>query len=145
MVGIGLGTGLGLVLWQLPTRAIPVSFPLIVQAQVVPPQQLQANAEAFVDALFAQKYDLAWQYLAPKVQDENPPNILQRKHDAFLKRTGPFRQRVSARVSGEVVVVKIKFSKLTDDLILIMQPNGKIIGVDFPADDNDISAQPPAQ
>lgn len=113
------------------------------QAQAVSPQQLQTNAEAFVDALFAQKYDQAWQYLDPEIQDENPPNILQRKHDAFLKRTGPFRERISTRVSGEVVIVKVKFSNLTDDLILLTEPNGKIIGVDFPADENDISAQPP--
>ncbi|MDS3861815.1 hypothetical protein RIF25_13480 [Thermosynechococcaceae cyanobacterium BACA0444] len=145
LVLVGLTWGLSGI--TAPAKAIPSNsvHPLssqLAQAQPVPPQQLQANAEAFVDALFAQKYDQAWQYLAPQTQAENPPAILQRKGEIFVKRTGDFRQRVSSRVDGAIVVIKVEFSKLTDDLIVIMEPDGKVLGVDFPAAPNDASAQP---
>ncbi|AFY60825.1 hypothetical protein [Synechococcus sp. PCC 6312] len=147
--------GLASLAWGLsgivfPVAATPIHSPnteswQLAQAQPVPPQQLQANAEAFVDALFTQKYDQAWQYLAPQTQAENPPAILQRKREIFVKRTGDFRQRLSSRVDGAIIVIKVEFSKLTDDLIVIMEPDGKVLGVDFPAAPNDASAQPPSQ
>ncbi len=107
------------------------------------PGQLQANAEAFVDALFAQKFDQAWTFLAPQTQSENPPRVLMHKSRAFLKETGDFKQRIGSRVEGEVVVVNIQFANLTDDLILIFNQDRKIVGIDFPASADDLSVQPP--
>lgn len=143
--------GVGSLAWGvvLPANANPPNFVTpaaaqLAQAPTVPPQQLQANAEAFVDALFSQKYDQAWQYLAPDAQAENPPAVLEKKREIFVKRTGDFHHRVSSRADGLVIVVNVAFSKLTDDLIVIMEPGGKIMGVDFPAAPNDASAQPPS-
>lgn len=139
------GSGIAQPVHAMPADLVsPASAPQ-TSTKPVSPQQLQANAEAFVDALFSQQYDQAWKYLAPQAQTENPPAILQRKQEIFIKRTGDFRQRLSSRIDGEIIVVNIEFSNLTDDLIVIMEPGGKIVGVDFPADPNDASAQSPSQ
>ncbi len=129
-------------LLALPQAPSPV---YLAESETAPitPGQLQANAEAFVDALFAQEFDQAWTYLAPQTQSENPPRVLMRKSRAFIKQTGEFQQRLSSRVAGEIVVVNIKFANVTDDLILIFDNQGKIFGIDFPASEDDLSAQPP--
>lgn len=95
-------------------------------------EKLQANAEAFVDALFAADYDQAWKYLGPVTQSENPPRVLMRKNRSFLKRVGDFQRRLDSEVNGNVVAVKLEFAKVTDRMILIFDENAKIIGIDFP-------------
>ncbi|MDG2991198.1 DUF3887 domain-containing protein [Candidatus Synechococcus calcipolaris G9] len=94
--------------------------------------QFQANAESFVDYLFAANYDQAWEYLGPVTQSENPPRVLMRKNRAFLKRVGDFQRRLDSRVNGNVVAVSLEFAKVTDSMILIFDENAKIIGIDFP-------------
>lgn len=94
--------------------------------------QFQANAESFVDLLFAADYDQAWEYLGPVMQSENPPRVLMRKNRSFLKRVGDFQRRLDSTVNGNIVAVKLEFAKVTDSMILIFDENAKIIGIDFP-------------
>ncbi|WP_460193361.1 DUF3887 domain-containing protein [Thermosynechococcus sp. FA-CM-4201] len=100
------------------------------------------TAEQFVDALFGNNFDLAWSYLHPQLQKEFPPKRLEQRKAMFLKRVGAYKERLGSESNGNIVSVKVAFAKVTDTLIVIMDSNGKITGIDFPATPDDLSAQP---
>lgn len=113
------------------------------QAVINVSEQTQIQtAEQFVDALFGNNFDLAWSYLHPQLQQEFPPKRLQERKARFLKRVGAYKERLGSESNGNIVSVKVAFAKVTDTLIVIMDSNGKITGVDFPATPDDLSAQP---
>lgn len=100
------------------------------------------TAEQFIDALFGNNFDLAWSYLHPQLQKEFPPKRLKQSKERFLKRVGAYKERLGSKSNGNIVSVKVAFAKVTDTLIVIMDGNGKITGIDFPATPDDLSAQP---
>ncbi|MFN4278637.1 hypothetical protein [Thermosynechococcus sp.] len=100
------------------------------------------TAEQFLDALFGNLFDLVWSYLHPQLQKAFPPKRLQEGKARFLKWVGAYKERLGSESNGNIVSVKVAFAKVTDTLIVIMDSNGKITGVDFPATSDDLSAQP---
>ncbi|URR34594.1 DUF3887 domain-containing protein [Thermosynechococcus sp. HN-54] len=108
----------------------------------VNPQAQVQTAEQFVDALFGNNFDLAWSYLHPQLQQEFSPTKLEQRQASFLKRVGVYKKRLGSRINGNIVSIKVAFSNVTDTLIVIMDSNGKITGIDFPAMSDDLSAQP---
>ncbi|WP_448533511.1 DUF3887 domain-containing protein [Parathermosynechococcus lividus] len=131
--------------------SVPLPF-LGAIAQTMPPATPQMSvgslstlqtAEQFIDALFGNDFQQAWTYLNPILQEEITPQALQQRQQAFLKRVGTYQNRVDAELDGNIVSIKVAFSNITDTLILIFDENGKITGVDFPANPNSLSIQSP--
>ncbi len=99
------------------------------------------TAEQFIDALFSNKFEQAWAYLNPLLQQEITPQQLRQRQQAFLKRVGAFQNRIDGQLDGNIASIKVAFSNVTDTLILIFDESGKITGVDFPANPESLSLQ----
>lgn len=95
------------------------------------------RAKAFVDALAAADYEYAWTYLHPILQAEIPPTRIEQKWQALLRRTGPFERRLNTQTQRNLVIVKVKFGRTTDDLFVVFDNQGRIYSVDFPATETD--------
>lgn len=53
-----------------------------------------------------------------------------------------YKERLGSQINDNIVSIKVAFSNVTDTLIVMMDSNGKITGIDFPAAPDDLSAQP---
>ncbi|MDR7922475.1 MULTISPECIES: hypothetical protein [unclassified Thermosynechococcus] len=108
----------------------------------VNPQDQVHSAEQFLDALFGNHVDLALSYLHPQLQREFSPKKLKQRQANFLRRVGVYKERLGSQINDNIVSIKVAFSNVTDTLIVMMDSNGKITGIDFPAAPDDLSAQP---
>lgn len=94
---------------------------------------LQQKAEKFVNALSQQKFDDATKDLNQSVKKEWTAFNVQQYWQDLLKQTGKFQKQIkSTQVNQNLVLVTIKFDKVTEDLFVIFDSQGNITGVDFP-------------
>jgi hypothetical protein len=96
-------------------------------------------ARQFVQALIEGRYVFASSFLSPKLQEEIPPAALQRKWQALQQRTGTVVKmekvaRAEDTTDMKLVLVLTKFTRLNDNIFVILDRRNAIIGVDFPTD-----------
>lgn len=102
-------------------------------------QAAERVARDFVQAVVDGRFVAADGFLSPDLQSEIPPASLQRKWLNLQTRTGNFvrvREVLPSEQSGEMklVMVTTEFTRLTDNLYVILDRNNAIIGVDFPTE-----------
>ena len=96
-------------------------------------------AEAFVKAVSQGQFITARSFLSLDLQKEIPPASLQSKWLDLQARVGTFKRIEGAKEAessnnSKLVLVSISFTRLTDNLFLIVNNSNQIIGVDFPID-----------
>jgi len=96
-------------------------------------------ARQFVQALIEGRYVYASSFLSPKLQEEIPPGAMQRKWQALQQRTGTVLKvekvaRSEDTTDMKLVLVLTKFTRLNDNIFVILNQRNAIIGVDFPTD-----------
>jgi hypothetical protein len=102
-------------------------------------QAAERVARDFVQAVVDGRFVAADSFLSPDLQSEIPPASLQRKWLNLQTRTGNFvrvREVLPSEQSGEMklVMVTVEFTRLTDNLYVILDRSNAIIGVDFPTE-----------
>jgi Protein of unknown function (DUF3887) len=102
---------------------------------------IQAIAENSVKAMASGDLVKARDYFHPTLKAEISPQQLQQKWDLLQKEAGQFVKISKLQVQlgtsldeFNLVLVTVKFAKVTDDLILIFDRQKQIVGVDFPFD-----------
>ena len=125
-----------LVGWQIliaprtPALAAPVS---VSQVSVATYQNnIQQKAEAFVDALSEKQFDKATKDLNRDMKQDWSSINAKEYWQNLQKSTGQFEKRVKSTVNQNLVLVTIQFDKVTEDLFVIFDSQGNIVGVDFP-------------
>jgi hypothetical protein len=125
-----------LVGWQIliaprtPVLAAPVS---VSQVSVATYQNnIQQKAEAFVDALSDKQFDKATKDLNREMKQDWSSINAKEYWQNLQKSTGKFEKRVKSTVNENLVLVTIQFDKVTEDLFVIFDSQGNIVGVDFP-------------
>ena len=93
---------------------------------------LQATAEQFVDALATDDIEGARSLLNPLVKKDWSEAMMRQSWQDLLGVTGAFQGRLSSRVEDLVVLVSAQFENTTNDIIVIFDESGQIIGFDFP-------------
>ncbi|BAU65344.1 hypothetical protein STA3757_27260 [Stanieria sp. NIES-3757] len=98
---------------------------------------IQNNAEEFVDAVSNGQYGVARGYLAPDLKKTILPETIEQRWMDIIAATGPFRQRMSSRVvnsssGSDVVLIDLEFERENRSFMIIFNPLGKIVGIDFP-------------
>ncbi len=97
---------------------------------------IETDAEEFVDALINGKYGVARGYLTPDVKKTLLPETIEERWLDILETTGPFKRRSNAeRVDSSgsyVVLVNVEFERENRSFMIIFNPLGRIVGVDFP-------------
>lgn len=97
---------------------------------------MQKNAESFIDALSTGKYGVARSYLEPRLKPTYTPAVLKQKWEAMLSTTGPFKRRGTSKLvrgsASDVVVINLEFEKGQGSFMIVFNPLGEIVGVDFP-------------
>lgn len=98
---------------------------------------IQNNAEEFVDAVSNGKYGVARGYLAPELKETILPETIEQRWMEILATTGPFLQRSNSRVvnnssGSNVVLVNLEFERENRSFMIIFNPLSQIMGVDFP-------------
>jgi Protein of unknown function (DUF3887) len=93
---------------------------------------LQATAEQFVDALAAGDIESARSLLNPLVKKDWSEAMMRQSWQDLIGVTGAFQERLSSQVEDQVVLVSVKFENTTNDIIVIFDESGQIIGFDFP-------------
>ncbi len=91
----------------------------------------------FVRALSSGHFISAQSFLAPDFQAEISPAVLQSKWLELQRVTGNFvslGRAIEAESTAEMhlVLVNMKFNRLSDNLFLIFNKDNQIIGLDFP-------------
>ncbi|QPN59374.1 DUF3887 domain-containing protein [Synechococcus sp. CBW1002] len=109
--------------WELDRSQIPV----------------EDTAVKFIEDLAAGRVLTARSLMSAAMQEEMLPAALQERWQGLQKLTGPF-QRVRGSVfagrdeTQQLVLVTTQFGQLTDNLFVILNLQGQVIGVDFPLD-----------
>ncbi|MGB3238642.1 MAG: DUF3887 domain-containing protein [Geitlerinemataceae cyanobacterium] len=93
---------------------------------------IQATAEQFVDSLAVDDIESAHNLLNPLVQKDWSEDMMQQSWQDLLAVTGEFQERLGSQVEGQVVLVTVEFESVTNDVIVIFDESGQIIGFDFP-------------
>lgn len=101
-------------------------------SSVTYPNDIQQKAEAFVDALSKKQFDKATKDLNRDMKQEWSSINAQEYWQTLQKSTGKFEKRVKSTVDENLVLVTIQFNKVTEDLFVIFDSQGNIVGVDFP-------------
>ncbi|MEB3321820.1 MAG: DUF3887 domain-containing protein [Synechococcaceae cyanobacterium] len=102
-------------------------------------QPAEEVTRKFIQALVEGRYVSAGGFLNPDLQEEIPPASLQRKWQKLERLTGDF-VRIRRIAPSEhtpamkLVMVTTEFSRLTDNLYVILDSSNEIIGVDFPTE-----------
>jgi hypothetical protein len=96
-------------------------------------------ARQFVQALIEGRYVYASSFLGPNLQEEIPPAAMQRKWQALQQRTGTVVKvekvaRSEDTTDMKLVLVLTKFTRLSDNIFVILDRRNAIIGIDFPTD-----------
>ena len=100
---------------------------------------IEQSAIKFVEDLDAKRWVSARYYLDLEFQKEISPQDLQRKWSKLSRTLGGVKGIKSALVASQggdqqLVLVTIQFGKVTDNLFVIFNREGRIINVDFSAD-----------
>lgn len=95
-------------------------------------EQQQIIAEQFLDLVASGQFAEARQYLHPELAAEWTPEVMQMRWQSFQNRTGQFVQRLDSRTIGQLVLITVEFTEVTDDAIFIFDGNQQITGIDFP-------------
>ena len=102
-------------------------------------KNIEAITKAFANDLGNKNFISARKYLSPLIKAELSPENIQTKWEKLLKRTGPYQKTLSmitesggTRADQNVVIVKIQFEKVTENLFVFFDENKQIINVDFP-------------
>lgn len=115
---------------RMPALAAPVS---VSQVSVATYQNnIQQKAEAFVDALSEKQFDKATKDLNRDMKQDWSSINAKEYWQNLQKSTGKFEKRVKSTVNENLVLVTIQFDKVTEDLFVIFDSQGNIVGVDFP-------------
>ncbi len=100
---------------------------------------IEETALKFVNDLNAGRWIAARYYLDLEFQQELTPQDLKRKWTKLERTLGGVKRVKSALVASQggeqqLVLVTIEFGKVTDNLFVIFNREGRIINVDFSAD-----------
>ena len=100
---------------------------------------IEQSAIKFVRDLQAKRWVAARYYLDLDFQKEISPQDLERKWSKLVRVLGGMKEIKTALVANEggeqqLVLVTIAFGKVTDNLFVIFNREGRIINVDFSAD-----------
>jgi hypothetical protein len=96
-------------------------------------------AEQFVRALSTGNFITAHSFLSPQFQKDITPQALQAKWLNLQRVTGLF-QEVGRVVEAEstpdshLVLVNVRFNRLSDNLFVILDGSNQVTGVDFPSE-----------
>ncbi len=102
-------------------------------------QPAEEVARRFIQALIEGRYVYAGSFLNPDLQTEIPPASLQKKWQNLQRLTGNFVRvrkinRSEHTPDMKLVMVTTEFTRLTDNLYVILDSANEIIGVDFPTE-----------
>jgi len=102
-------------------------------------QPAEEVARKFIQALIEGRFVYAVSFLNPDLQTEIPPASLQRKWQNLQRLTGNFVRvrkinRSEHTPDMKLVMVTTEFTRLTDNLYVILDSANEIIGVDFPTE-----------
>jgi Protein of unknown function (DUF3887) len=127
---------IGLVGWQtfiMPKTEVLAESVKVSQVSIATYQHnIQQKAEAFVDALSKKQFERATKDLNREMKQEWSSINAQQYWQDLQKSTGKFEKRVKSTVDENLVLVTIQFDKVTEDLFVIFDEQGNIVGVDFP-------------
>jgi hypothetical protein len=98
-------------------------------------------AEQFVQALSTGNFITAHSFLSPQFQKDISPQALQTKWLNLQRRTGLFQQvgrvvEAESTPDSHLVLVNVRFNRLSDNLFVILDANNQVTGVDFPREAN---------
>lgn len=98
----------------------------------------QEIAEAMVDALASNDFIAARRDLHPILKGELSTEDIERKWMGLQSIAGAYQERVMTQVRDagdfDIVVVTLQFEDLSDDLLIFVNEDRQILGVDFPRD-----------
>ena len=107
-----------------------VDFPSLREAES------RIVAEKFIDALSEGRFLDARMDFHPALKTELFPDEIQEKWDTLQLQTGTFRRRVStskrSSESYDIVDVSLEFENLTESMLVFVNQNNQILGIDFP-------------
>jgi hypothetical protein len=102
-------------------------------------KSIEEIAQDFVTALGKQDYATARSYLHPYLKGEVFPQKVQQKWEALLKKTGAYQKLLNVTLSKgastdatDLVLAKIQFAKVTENVFILFDRDKQIVGVDFP-------------
>ena len=98
-------------------------------------------AQQFMQAISTGNFITAHSFLSPQFQKDITPQALQAKWLNLQRVTGNFVQLgrvVEAERTGdaELVLVNVRFNRLSDNVFVILNAENQVTGVDFPSDPN---------
>jgi hypothetical protein len=107
----------------------------------------EAVVRDFVTALARGQFISASSFLSPSMQEEIRQASLQARWQRLQRITGNFDRIVSvSRAENtpemKLVIVTIRFNRLTDNLFVVLDNRNQIINVNFPTDPNEPSPAP---
>ena len=96
-------------------------------------------ASQFVQAVSTGNFISAESFLSPEFQKEITPAALQAKWLNLQRLTGSFVQlgrvvEAESTPDARLVLVNVRFNRLSDNLFVILNPENQIVGIDFPQD-----------
>lgn len=96
-------------------------------------------ASQFVQALSTGNFITAHSYLSPQFQKEITPASLQSKWLNLQRLTGSFAAlgrvvEAESTPDARLVLVNVRFTRLSDNLFVILNPQNEVVGIDFPQD-----------
>ena len=96
-------------------------------------------AEQFVRALSTGNFITAHSFLSPQFQKDITPQALQAKWLNLQRVTGLFQQlgrvvEAENTPDSHLVLVNVRFNRLSDNLFVILNADNQVTGVDFPSE-----------
>lgn len=96
-------------------------------------------AEQFVRALSTGNFITAHSFLSPQFQKDITPQALQAKWLNLQRVTGLFQQlgrvvEAETTPDSHLVLVNVRFNRLSDNLFVILNADNQVTGVDFPSE-----------
>lgn len=96
-------------------------------------------AEQFVRALSTGNFITAHSFLSPQFQKDITPQALQAKWLNLQRVTGLFQQlgrvvEAESTPDSHLVLVNVRFNRLSDNLFVILNADNQVTGVDFPSE-----------
>lgn len=102
-------------------------------------KNIEKIAETFVNNLAAKDYARARSNLSPALKTEFFAENIEKSWANLVKRTGPFQKVLDIQnqpggttAATNVVIIKIQFEKVTDQLFIFFNSDKQIVNVDFP-------------
>ena len=98
-------------------------------------------AEQFLQAISNGQFISAHSFLSPQFQKDITPQALQAKWLNLQRSTGSFVKlgrvlQAESNRDTRLVLVKVEFNRLSDNVFVILNANNQVTGVDFPSEPN---------